>query len=104
MADKMTTKEANVTSVHEDKQYTQREEIEKMKMVNELEVKAAKIAGKYFDLVEKRIDSADELTGNALREIYEGIQMMGHITATLERFSRIGGIDLEAEPYLEKEA
>lgn len=57
--------------------------------VDQLKEKAVQIAGKYFDLVEKRIDSAEELTGSDLRDIYEGIQMMGHITATLERFSRM---------------
>ncbi len=67
--------------------------MQQMKKVNELEVKVAQIAGKYFDLVEKRIDSAEELTGNNVREIYDSIQMMGHITATLERFSRMKVID-----------
>ena len=57
--------------------------------MDQLKEKAVQIAGKYFDLVEKRIDSAEELTGSDLRDIYEGIQMMGHITATLERFSRM---------------
>ena len=30
---------------------------------------------------------------------YEGIQMLGHIVATLERFSRMGKTDQTAEPY-----
>lgn len=58
--------------------------------VEELKEKVEKIAVKYADLVEKRIDSAEELTGTELRDIYDGIQMLGHITATLERFSRMG--------------
>lgn len=47
------------------------------------------ISEKYAVLVEKRIDKADELTGTDLRDIYESIQMLGHIVATLERFSRM---------------
>lgn len=48
------------------------------------------IAVKYAKLLEDRIDHADNgLTGTDLRDIYDGIQMLGHISATLERFSRI---------------
>lgn len=48
------------------------------------------VAVKYAKLVEERIDSIENgLTGTDLREIYDGIQMLGHITATLERVSRI---------------
>lgn len=72
--------------------------------VDQLKEKAVQIAGKYFDLVEKRIDSAEELTGSDLRDIYEGIQMMGHITATLERFSRMEVSSITAEPHTEVEA
>lgn len=57
--------------------------------MEELRAKAEEIAKKYYDLVEKRIDSTEILTGGDLREIYEGIQMMGHIAATLERLSRM---------------
>ncbi len=58
------------------------------------------IAQKYADLVEKRIDGTNELTGDNLNDIYSGIQMLGHIVMTLERFSRIeNGIDTAAESY-----
>ena len=58
------------------------------------------IAQKYADLVEKRIDGTNELTGDNLNDIYSGIQMLGHIVMTLERFSRIeNGIDIAAESY-----
>ncbi|EOS40588.1 hypothetical protein C808_00643 [Lachnospiraceae bacterium M18-1] len=54
-----------------------------------LKEKVKNIAMKYADLVEKRIDSAEELTGTDMSDIYNSIQMLGHITATLERFSRM---------------
>lgn len=58
------------------------------------------IAQKYAELVEKRIDGTNELTGDNLNDIYSGIQMLGHIVMTLERFSRIeNGIDTAAESY-----
>ena len=69
--------------------------------MNQLKEKAKQIAGKYFDLVEKRIDNAEGLTGSDLRDIYDGIQMMGHITATLERFSRMEDSSPTAEPHTE---
>lgn len=69
--------------------------------MEELRAKAEQIAGKYFALMEKRIDSAEGLTGSDLRDIYDGIQMMGHITATLERFSRMEVSSPTAEPYTE---
>lgn len=58
-----------------------------------------RVAEKYAGLVENRIDSAKELTGQDLHDIYEGIQMLGHIVATLERFSRMDKTDQTAEPY-----
>ncbi len=49
------------------------------------------IALKYAKLVNDRIDKAEKgLTGEDLREIYDGIQMLGHVTATMERLSRMG--------------
>lgn len=49
------------------------------------------IALKYAKLVNERIDKAEKgLTGEDLREIYDGIQMLGHVTATMERLSRMG--------------
>lgn len=68
--------------------------------MNELKNTVEQVAKKYANLVEKRIDGANELTGVDLHDIYEGIQMLGHIVATLERFSRMDrGINLNAEPY-----
>lgn len=50
-----------------------------------------RIAVKYAKMVEKRIDNTQTgLRGTDLREIYDGIQMLGNITATLERLSHIG--------------
>lgn len=50
-----------------------------------------RIAVKYAKLVEERIDAVQNgLTGEDLRDAYDGIQMLGNITATMERFSRIG--------------
>lgn len=49
-----------------------------------------RIAAKYAKLVENRIDTVKgELTGIDLRDTYDGIQMLGHIVATMERFSRM---------------
>ena len=50
--------------------------------------------------MEKRIDSAEELMGSDLRDIYEGIQMVGHITTTLEKFSCME-FSPAAEPHTE---
>ena len=48
------------------------------------------IAFKYAKLVDERIDKVENgLTGEDLREVYDGIQMLGHITATMERLSRM---------------
>ena len=52
-----------------------------------------RIACKYATLVEERIDKTQNgLTGTDLREIYDAIQMLGHIIATLERFSRMKNV------------
>lgn len=61
-------------------------------MNKELKETTERIAEKYAKLVEERIDSTEELTGKDLRDIYEGIQMLGHIMATLERFSRMENV------------
>lgn len=69
-----------------------------------LKKKVERIAGKCADLVEKRIESTKELTGDDLHDIYSGIQMLGHITMTLERFNRMEiGIIPAAESYPERE-
>ncbi len=47
------------------------------------------IAEKYADLVEKRIDTIKSLNGLEVRDVYESIQILEQITATLERFKRM---------------
>lgn len=45
-----------------------------------------RIAEKYAKLVEERIDNVhDGLTGTDLRDVYDGIQMLGHVTTTLKK-------------------
>ena len=58
---------------------------EKEKFIKTVE----KIALKYAELVEKRIDNAQELKGDDLSDIYNGIHMLTHTTAMLERLGRI---------------
>ena len=58
---------------------------------NEFMTVVDEIAFKYAKLVNERIDKVENgLTGEDLREVYDGIQMLGHITATMERLSRMG--------------
>lgn len=57
--------------------------------MKKLKKKVESIAEKYADLVEKRIDNTEELTGENLKDIYSGIQMLGHIAMTFERLSRM---------------
>lgn len=66
-------------------------QMEEKKDTNNLKLKQTveSVAEKYAALVEKRIDETNELTGTDLRDIYDGIQMLSHIVATLERFSRM---------------
>ncbi|RKJ01962.1 hypothetical protein D7X87_18675 [bacterium D16-54] len=53
-----------------------------------------RIATKYAKLVENRIDAIQgDLTGIDLRDTYDGIQMLGHIVATMERFGRMESAD-----------
>lgn len=59
-----------------------------------LQEKVVRIADKYADLVEQRIDGAESLTGQDLRDVYDSIQMLGHITATLERFNKMKDINV----------
>lgn len=57
---------------------------------NEFMTVVDEIAFKYAKLVNERIDKVENgLTGEDLREVYDGIQMLGHITATMERLSRM---------------
>lgn len=54
----------------------------------------ARIAAKYAKLVEDRIDSVKNgLTGEDLHDVYDGIQMLGHITATMEKSRRISNMN-----------
>lgn len=49
-----------------------------------------RIASKYVKLVEERIDNTQNgLSGQDLRDIYDGIQLLGNIMSTLERLSRM---------------
>ena len=58
---------------------------------NEFMTVVDEIALKYAKLVNERIDKVENgLTGEDLREVYDEIQMLGHITATMERLSRMG--------------
>lgn len=59
---------------------------------NVLACKVQGIAEKYADLVEKRLKAAlreDEVESNAIVEINDGIRMLNHVTATLERIDRL---------------
>lgn len=61
-------------------------------MYAELKDKVEKIAGNYADLVDCRIRNATtcELAdATVMTEINEGIRMLGHIMATLERIDRL---------------
>ena len=53
-----------------------------------------RIATKYAKLVENRIDAIQgDLTGIDLSDTYDGIQRLGHIVATMERFGRMESAD-----------
>ncbi|WP_024346545.1 hypothetical protein [Lacrimispora indolis] len=57
-----------------------------------LESKVKTIAEKYADLVEKRLNSAlkeSDVESSAMCEINDGIRMLNHVAATLERISRL---------------
>ena len=78
-------------------------------MIEALEKKVEKIAEKYADLVEKRIDDAlnENLTEgviyeklNSLNEINEGIRMLNHLAGTLQKIS---ACDMEASEALNKD-
>ena len=57
----------------------------------ELKVIVDEIAVEYAKLVKERINKVENgLTGKDLCEVYDGIQMLGHIAATMERLSRMG--------------
>lgn len=57
-----------------------------------LKTKVEEIALKYAEIVEKRLIAAlseDETDSTALGEINDGIRMLNHIAATLERIDRL---------------
>ena len=51
--------------------------------------KIEEIAIKYAGLIEKRIDNTDTLSGEDINDIYDGIQSLGHIIASMERLERM---------------
>ena len=54
-----------------------------------LAMQARRIARKYMDMVEGELDDSVSCSVRDLREACDGIQMMGHIAAALERFARL---------------
>ena len=58
-------------------------------MVEAIKQKVENLTIKYIDLVERRIDDTTEIKEEDLRDIYDGMQMISHIVATLERLSRM---------------
>ncbi len=63
-----------------------------------LEQTVGRIAEKYAKLVENRIDSDQVMTGTELSEFNEEIRALGHLIATLERFSRMEDLS-DCDPY-----
>ena len=51
--------------------------------------KMESIVEKYAGLVEKRISNTENLSGEDLQEIYQGIQSFWHIVSSLERICRM---------------
>lgn len=60
--------------------------------IENLESKVEGIAEKYADLIEKRLTAAlneNEVESSAMVEINDGIRMLNHVAATLERISKL---------------
>lgn len=60
--------------------------------IENLERKVEGIAEKYADLIEKRLTAAlneNEVESSAMVEINDGIRMLNHVVATLERISKL---------------
>lgn len=55
----------------------------------ELQKKIEDIAIKFAELIEKRIDNTDDLSGKNVQDIYDGIQSLGHIVASMERLDHM---------------
>ena len=62
-----------------------------MNKLENLETKILSIANRYADLTERRIETAlnEGVESNAMCEINDGIRMLNHITATIERIKRL---------------
>ena len=61
-------------------------EQKKIKENEKLYETVERIAEKYAKLVDERIDNVhDGLTGTDLRDVYDGIQMLGHVITTLKK-------------------
>lgn len=61
-------------------------------MLEGFKSKIETIAEEYADVVEKRIQTAiyeSEINSTAMLEINEGIRMLNHVAATLERIDRL---------------
>lgn len=61
-------------------------------MYETLHAKVETISLKYADLVDKRVSGAlreELIDGTIMNEINDGIRMLNHITATLERIDRL---------------
>lgn len=54
-----------------------------------LAMQAGRIARKYMDMLEGKLDYSVSFSVRDLREVYDGIQTLGHIAASLERFARL---------------
>jgi len=71
-------------------------------LYNSFKEKVEKIAENYADLVDLRIRRAKEselVDATVMAEINEGIRMLGHISATLERVDRMNrGNDAGGQP------
>lgn len=61
-------------------------------MHEKLKAKVESIAENYADLVDKRIKTAQRaevIRGDVMAEINDGIRMLNHVAATLERIDRL---------------
>ena len=63
-------------------------------MIDLLQSKIAGIAGRYADLVEKKINEVNDkgsVEVNDFSEINEGIRMLNHLAGTLQKLSTCEG-------------
>lgn len=69
-------------------------------MLEAFQKKVENIAEDYADLVSRNIQNAQAteiLTAETLNEVNEGIRMLNHVAATLERINRIQRGTVEPE-------